>query len=132
MTETPVGQMLTTENVDDLAQQLRALLNGKTFTVTATEELFQGRAEVRKGMQLKGTAAEAVKAYHREGGATIFLSDTTHTVTLPTNLVEDVYDPDFNNPCFAFESDRVEINYRSDSGHHTKLEIVLETEDVPS
>jgi hypothetical protein len=113
--------MLTTKNIEQVADLLHQLLEGKSYTFTAKNERFGFRPEVRWHLRLstRTTSGKAINVWHDEQGrfAGFNVSDTYGVWTCDTDLKEDKFDPDFNNPYFVFEQDKVTITHRSGSGN---------------
>ena len=117
--------MLTIENVQQIADLLLQLLDGKRYTFVAANEFFRFKPEVRTGQTLDHKGARSGKAigiYSDEKDtpprhAGFNVGDTYGVWGCSTNLAENKYDPEFNNPYFVFEYNKVTITHRAPAGH---------------
>lgn len=117
--------MLTIDNIQQVTNLLLQLLDGRRYTFVAANEFFRFKPEVRTGQRLnhKGaTSGKAISAYcdeketpPRHAGFNVV--DTYGVWGCSTNLVENRYDSEFNNPYFVFEYNKVTITHRAPAGH---------------
>ncbi|MBD3244967.1 MAG: hypothetical protein GF335_03165 [Candidatus Moranbacteria bacterium] len=117
--------VLTIENLQQVADLLLQLLDGKRYTFVAANEFFRFKPEVRTGQTLshKGaTTGKAINVYYDEKEnppkhAGFNVGDTYGVWGCSTNLATDEYDNEFNNPYFVFEYNKVTITHRAPAGH---------------
>lgn len=109
--------MLTVKNVQQVADLLFKLLDGKYYTFIAANEFFQFRPEV-KTRQYLSNHKESISAYCDKKNtppkhAGFNVDDISGVWGCSTNLTEDKKDPKFKNPYIVFEHDRVIITHRT-------------------
>lgn len=133
LTERDWSGMLTVENIDQVAERILRLLQGKRYTFVAFNEIFPDRLEVRTGMRLDpkdATNGIGVSVYRDESGNGDFAGFNvvdSYGVWGPTTTVkEDRYDDDFRNPYIYFKEDRVTIAHHAPAGHKLIWVAVIE------
>ena len=114
--------MLTMQNIEQVCDLLRQLLGGKSYTFVASNEFFGHKPEVRTSQRLSAQSTRrenAISVWHDKEGkrASFNVTDSYGVWGCTTNLSEDEYDPDFNNPHFVFEWNKVTITHRAPAGH---------------
>lgn len=112
--------MLTTKNIDQVAKLLHQLLDGNKHTFVSANEFYGFKPKVETDQKLTPEKTESGKAinvsHHAKDHASLFITHSGGVLICSTNLVEDIYDPNFKNPYFNFEDDKVTITHRADAG----------------
>lgn len=123
--------MLTVENIEQVADLVRQLLVGRTYTFVAANEYRDYKPQVRTNQHMtRSNAGDPVNVYYDESAEKRFagfsVCDTYGIWGVSTNLKDDLYDPDFKNPFVNFENDKVTITHRAASGNKIYWVIALE------
>ncbi len=126
--------MLTVQNIEQVVEVLRQLLNGKKFTFVACDEVSGFTPEVRTGQQLQpSTKGDPINVYYDEkskrfAGFTV-CNSRGGVWGCSTNLHTDEYDNQFKNPYFVFEENKVTITHRAPSGSKIYLVVAIEEKE---
>lgn len=114
---------VTIDNIDEVAEKLKQLLEGKQFTTVCCYEYRNWEPEVRLHQYLDGGRdGENIRVIHHhlepDGNpdnphSQITVCDSYGVWGISTTQTETRYDPDFNAPYVAFEWDRVTITARA-------------------
>lgn len=111
--------MLTVKNIEQVADLLRKLLNGKRYTFVAAHESRGFKPEVRTNQKLNSSipgVANSIRTYcnNEEGKqfAGFLVNDSYGVWGCSTCLLEDTHDPKFKNPHIEFDGDKVTIIHR--------------------
>jgi hypothetical protein len=116
--------MLTVNNYQQVVAVLMGMLGGRRFTTITMTELDGMKPEIRAGQVLK----DPIKPYYHSEFPMVSFSihDDYGLWCIHSDLEENRYDPDFKNPYFEFEGDRVTIRHRSGSGNLLSWTFILE------
>ncbi len=122
--------MLTVENVQQVADLLHKLLDGKCYTFITANEFFQFKPEVQTKQHFLSNEG-AVGVYYDEENtppkyAGFNVNDTRGVWSCSTNSTDIRKDPEFKNPYLFFENDRVTITHRAPAGNLLYWVIVAE------
>ncbi len=114
--------MLTVKNIEEIANLIFLLLNGRNYTFVTVNELFRFKPEVRTGQKLyqeSGKKTEAVSVQYdgaERNSAGFNVNDTYGLWGCRTNLLEDIFDPEFKNPYIEFSDNQIMITHRASPG----------------
>lgn len=110
---------LTTKNVEQVANHLRGLLTGRTFTFVSVNEFFAWRPDARLHQELVAPAnGDAITTHCSAEYAQIVVHDTGCTWTISTSLKDQPTGKDHgDNAYLSFEPGRVTIVHRNQAGH---------------
>ncbi len=116
--------MLTIENVQEVADLLLQLLDKKRYAFVGAGEFYDFMPKVRTNQCLRhkdSLTGKAINVYYSKKEnppkyAGFNVCDTHGVWGCSTNLIEDIYDPSFNNPYLTFENNRVTITQRTPAG----------------
>lgn len=111
--------MLTINNIEQVVDRLRLLLVRKTYTFVAVNEFLEYRPKVLTGQILVPNTNRAISAYYSKdkgkfGG--FLVSGSSGVWGCTTNLHNNLYDPEFNNPHIIFQRNQVNITHRTPEG----------------
>ena len=108
--------MLTLENIDQVATLLGQLLAGKKYTFVTANEHSDFKPDVRTNQTLLDTISVTRDKKGEKWSARFVVTDSYGMWYCSTNLEEQQYDGEFNNPHFTFKSDQVTITHRGPAG----------------
>lgn len=128
--------MLTIENLENVVDLLKQLLDGKKYTFVACNEFFDFKPEVRTGQMVDHKGATSGNAFSiwwdeknnppHYGGFNV--GDTYGVWGCSTTATDEVKH-DNENPYFVFEGNKVTITHKAPAGHLLYWVAAVEKED---
>ena len=115
---------LTVHNIEDVADRIWRVIEGKPYTFVANNEAHGGlRPEVRVAQQ-----ASKIRTWYEEekkfGG--FHVDDSYGVWGCSTNAQDDAYEPAGENPYIEITDTRIEIRHRAPAGHKLYWVIAVE------
>lgn len=121
--------MLTHKNAARVAELLTQLLGGERFSTAVSNEFYDYKPSLRTCQILNTKDGDPISVSRSDSGSKrtyVSIHDSYGLWSFDTELEEDRYDPDFNNPYFVFECNKVTITTRTPNGSRFYVVFMVE------
>ncbi len=119
---------VNTQNIKEVADQLRKLLTGRKYTTVHCFEYKNFEPEARLHQELGGArGGDNVNLhFHSDSHAQVIICDSYGVGGFSTSRTEPGYDPDFNAPYVVFKHNQFNITHRAPSGKLIRASYTVE------